>query len=443
VCGYYFDLALRNLRRNLGLTLLTLVLVGAGVGCFTFSFTTLRVMSSDPIPDKSSVLFMPQLGSDDPHDHNPSGRLPDSLVYRDALELMRVHRGIRQTAIFPMQLEISTPSHLPLTVAGQAVYADFFPMFQIPFRSGSPWSQTEDRSAANVVVLSANLADRLYPEGDSIGKEIDLQGHSYRIIGVLNHWNPLPRFYDPWRAFSLPEDLYIPFSAAVAKEIDDGEDYVGCLPPSLGATGGNYYRALLNSGCFHTRFWVELPTPASVEDFRSFLGGYITQQHQLGRFPGTPRTGLLNVREWLIWAHVVPNEVLLRTYLAVGFLIVCLVNAAGLILAQLSRRATELSVRRAMGASRLSLYWQIGTESALVGCIGGLLGLGLASLALAIERAALSQSAGDLVLSHLTHMDTGVVLMTFGVGVLTAMGAALYPAWQVSHTPPARQLKVQ
>ncbi len=440
---YYLELALRNLRRNVALMVLTVILVGAGVGCFTFAYTTLRVMSSDPIPGKSTILFVPQLASDNPGDQNPPGSWSDSLVYQDAMELMRAHRALRQTTVYPVQLDMSTPGRQPLTVFGKAVYSDFFAMFEVPFRSGAPWSQVDDANAVNVVVLSTGLANRAFPEGDPIGKDIELRGRPYRVIGVLNRWNPLPRFYDPWRAFSTPEDFYIPFRTAVANEIDDGEDYSGCLPPGAAATAESQYRALLDSGCFHTRVWVELPTRAGVAEYRSFLASYIAQQHALGRYPGTPRSTLKNVREWLVWTHVVPDEMLLRTYLAVGFLVVCLVNAAGLILAQLSRRSTELSVRRAMGASRLSMCWQIGMESAVVGCLGGLLGLVLAYSALVIERVALSQTAGDPVLRHLTKMNWNVVVVAFAAGVLTAATAALYPAWQMSRVPPGRYLKIQ
>jgi putative ABC transport system permease protein len=440
---YYLELALRNLKRNVALTILTVILVSAGVGCFTFSFTTLRVMSSDPIPNKSSVLFVPQLASDDPRDHSPPGFWPDSLVYQDAMELIKAHGQSHQTTIFPVQLEVTAPGRRLQDASGQAVFSDFFSMFEVPFRSGSSWSEVDDANADNVVVLSANLANRLFLDGDPIGKDVTLQRRAYRVIGVVDEWNPLPRFYDPGRAFSTPEDFYIPFRTAIANQIDDGADATGCLPPRASFAPADYYRALLNSGCFHTRLWVELPTPASVERYRSFLLAYITQQHQLGRFPGTVRVALKNVREWLIWTHVVPNEVRLRTYLAIGFLFICLVNAAGLILAQLSRRTTELGVRRAMGASRLSVCLQIGTESAVVGCMGGLAGMGLAYLALAVERISLSQSGGDAALLHLTQMNADVVLTTFGVGVLTTLCAALYPAWQVTGTPPSRQLKIQ
>jgi hypothetical protein len=58
--GYYLELATRSLRRNVVLTVLMIAAVGVGIGASMTMLTTLRVMSRDPIPDKSSVLFAPQ-----------------------------------------------------------------------------------------------------------------------------------------------------------------------------------------------------------------------------------------------------------------------------------------------------------------------------------------------------------------------------------------------
>ena len=80
-------------------------------------------------------------------------------------------------------------------------------------------------------------------------------------------------------------------------------------------------------------------------------------------------------REWIALKKVVPDEVKLSTLIAFGFLIVCLINAVGLMLARFSGRAGELGVRRALGASRWSIFCQCMTETVLVGVLGGVLGL--------------------------------------------------------------------
>lgn len=102
--GYYLQLAVRSLRRNPVLTTLMIVAVGVGIGASMTMLTNLRAMSGDPIPDKSSRLFVPQLDVWGPDLHHAGGpgvgdRLPDRLTYRDAMAFMRAGRGARQTAM--------------------------------------------------------------------------------------------------------------------------------------------------------------------------------------------------------------------------------------------------------------------------------------------------------------------------------------------------------
>ncbi len=59
--GYYLQLALRTLRRNIILTLLIIGAVGVGIGAYMTVLTVFIEMSGDPIPDKSTRLFVPQM----------------------------------------------------------------------------------------------------------------------------------------------------------------------------------------------------------------------------------------------------------------------------------------------------------------------------------------------------------------------------------------------
>jgi putative ABC transport system permease protein len=141
--------------------------------------------------------------------------------------------------------------------------------------------------------------------------------------------------------------------------------------------------------------------------------------------------------EWLEFKRVVPSDVRLQTWLAFGFLVVCLVNTVGLLLAKFLRRSGEIGVRRALGASRREILTQFLVEAGVVGLTGGLLGLGLALAGLWAVR---QQPASY---ADLAHLDPLMLASTFALALLAGLLAGVLPAWHACRISPAIQLKTQ
>ena len=436
---YYLGLALHNLRRNTVLTALTVAAIGVGIGASMTVFTVLRAMSSDPIPAKSSQLFVPQIDNWTPEDLNSSPQLADGLLdaltYRDALALMQAHQGLRQTATYSVGFTV-TPTAAgarPFAAIGRAAYSSFFPMFDVPFSAGGAWSAADDQGRANVVVLGAKIAEKLFPAGHAVGQTVNLDQREYRVVGVLRHWEPEPRFYDVSSGSYLEtEDIFLPFTTAIDRQMASYGNN-NCDAESAPGWIGH-----LNSECVWIGFWVELPTAAAVKHYREFLYNYAAEQRSVGRFHWAPRVNLQNVREWLVSEKVVPDEMRISTLVAFGFLLVCLVNSVGLMLAKYTSRAGELGVRRALGASKADLFLQCLVETAVVGALGGLAGLALTAIGLGVERAILSTD-----IARLAHLNAGMVAITLTLAVLATVCSGLYPTWRASRVEPAWQLKSQ
>src|SRR5580658_7570627 len=105
--GYCFELAIRSLRRNIVLTALMVAAVGVGIGASMTMLTTLVVMSSDPIPDKSSQLFVPQIDvAGYATEHHEIENLPWNLAYRDAMAFTKARFGVRRAAMYPLTLNV-------------------------------------------------------------------------------------------------------------------------------------------------------------------------------------------------------------------------------------------------------------------------------------------------------------------------------------------------
>ena len=434
--AYYLELAIRSLKRSPGLTLLMVLAIGFGVAASMTSWSVFRAVSGDPIPWKSSKLFVPQIDMWGPQGRSPDGEPPNAMDYNDAVALMRDHRATRQSAMYQISPSIvpSDASKHPLNVSGHAVYGEFFPMLDVPFKYGNGWSAGDDANRAEVVVIGRKLNQKLFGGANSVGKIVNVEGRDFRVVGVLDDWNPQPRFYDVVNSggFSTSDaDLFLPFQTAIQAGIpNDGNTNCNAVPDEPGFVG------LQHSTCAWIAYMAELDDAAAVQAYRAYLDGYAHAQQSSGRFSWPPNNRLRTVPQWLDNQHVVPSDTKVSLLVALGLLLVCLVNTVGLLLAKFLRRSSEIGVRRALGAPRGAIYFQFLTEAGIVGAAGGVLGLLLTGLGVASVGWVLPRD-----IASLARIDVSLLLLTLLVAVVATMLAGLYPTWRASRVQPAWQLK--
>jgi len=435
--GYYFQLGMRSLRRNPVLTALMVIAIGFGVAASMITWSVFRVVAGNPIPEKSSRLYTALIDNRGPQ-YNSDGEPPEALTYTDANALIRAHKAPHQTLLYPIALAVLPAANreLPLKAIGYATNADFFGMFEVPFEYGSAWSPQEDDRRAGVIVLSHELNEQLFGGADSVGREIDLSGHTYRIVGVTRHWDPKPRYFDLFdgSAFDDAPQIYIPFNRADDLAINtDGRNNCSGEP---GSSGDNGREGWLRGECSWIPVWVQLDTPAQVAAYRGFLEGYAAEQQRAGRFRWPPNVRLRDVQDWLAFENVVPPESRISLIVALGFFVICLVNTVGLLLAKFMRRSAEIGVRRALGAPRSEIYRQFLVEAGTVGAAGGVLGVLLTAIGIGGVGLLFAPE-----IARLARLDLSLMALTLVVAVLATVAAAFYPTWRAAKVQPAWQLK--
>ncbi|MBB6242837.1 MULTISPECIES: ABC transporter permease [unclassified Rhodanobacter] len=434
--AYYLELALRSLKRSPGLTILMVLSIGFGVAASMTTYSVFRAVSGDPIPWKSSQLFVPQIDMWGPTGRGDDGEPPVAMDYTDAMKLMRDHRAKLQSAMYQVSPSIvpADASKHPINVSGHAVYSEFFPMLDVPFKYGNGWSADDDEQRAAVVVISSKLNEKLFGGANSVGKTVNVEGKDYRVVGVTNDWNPQPRFYDVVNSggFSTGlDDVFLPFERAIALSIpNDGNTNCNAIPAESGFVG------LQHSSCVWIAYMAELDDAATASTYKAYLDGYAHQQQQSGRFAWAPNNRLRNLPDWLDSQHVVPSDTKVSLLVALGLLIVCLVNTAGLLLAKFLRRSSEIGVRRALGAQRLSIYAQFLTEAGMIGLAGGVLGLLLTGVGVASVGWVLPKD-----IAALARVDLMLLAMTLLIAVVATLLAGLYPTFRAARVQPAWQLK--
>ncbi|MDF3981527.1 ABC transporter permease [Luteibacter sp. PPL201] len=437
--AYYFDMALRNIRRNGTLSALMVLAIAVGIGASMTTLTVMHLLARDPLPGRSARLFYPQVNPT-PKGYEGGDEPPDVMDYRSAMDLWRAGRADRQTLIVDSQLRVTAPDARTPPLMGQmlSTTADFFPMFDVPFLYGSGWSADDDAKQAHVAVISFDTNRRLFGGANSVGRTVRLRDTSVRIVGVLDTWRPSPLFYDVAAGrfahgdtadfYGKVQDVMTPLSTGL--QINDGHfQQFDCW--ALAPVPGH----LQEAPCVWVKLWVQLDTPARVAAYRDFLAGYAAQQKALGRYEVAEGTRLRSLMAWLDYNGVVPSDVQLQTNLAFAFLAICLFNATGLLLANFLRRSGEIGVRRALGATRQAIFVQCFVEAGVIGAFGGFGGwlLTLAGLWLVRQQ--------PVAYADMAHIDVAMFAVTFLLAILSSLLAGCFPALRASRVPPALQLK--
>ncbi|KGI78595.1 ABC transporter permease [Oleiagrimonas soli] len=434
--GYYMDLALRSLRRHKMLAALMVLAIALGIGASITMLTVLHNLSGDPLPQRSGVLFHPQV---DPRPKDLPGadaEPPDDLTWVDAQNLFHLPgsyprvlmdgnwlpaRAMRGDSLLAMQSD-------------RATTADFFSMFDVPFVYGSGWTAQDDAQHARVVVLSSALNDKLFGGADSVGKQMVIATKTFRVIGVIGPWHPQPRFYDINNddgPYGKAADMYLPFFTWIDLPQDYGYGSMRCWGNDANA-GQHNPKA---PQCTWAQLWVQLDSPAQVASYRSALRQYSLQQHELGRFERAPNVRLRGLLDWLDYKRVIPVMVRMQTWIAFGVFLICMLNTIGLMVAKFLRKSGEIGVRRALGASRRDVFAQCLVEAGVIGVAGGLCGLPLAWLGLWMVR----QQPVSFAAS--AHLDLSMLGAALALSLVAALLAGVWPSLRAARVTPALQVK--
>ena len=322
-----------------------------------------------------------------------------------------------QNASVRGEVIVRGPTGRAVTRVGRFTNAEFFTMFERPFAAGGPWTAAEDRTNARVVVLGHVTGRRLFPGGGGVGQTVFVEGHPFRVTGILADHQPLNA---PWHLLiigGVEDALFLPFSSF---------EELGIFPdqPIFRSPVASTHAALLASDTLFVTSWVDLPTAAHVAAYRADLDGLFGSGHY-------------TLRPLAQWRHdfaVPKSQISFLSFLGFFVMVGSGFNLSRWLLTKGLMRSDEIGIFRALGASRSSIVARTFTEGMLLALPAALLGP-VASLPsvwcfnrwVQIVDMPLQQS---------------VFAATLGVAPALVVGAlgALYPAWRLSLTPPTRSM---
>jgi putative ABC transport system permease protein len=440
---YYLRLAAKSALATPALTALTIGAMALGIAVPTALISIYHVFAQNPIPEKSDRLFNVRVESWETESEFFNvlpGDPPKHITYRDMRGLMRSdipeHRtGVASATIFVFPEDKALK---PFRGVVQMVHADFFPMFDVPFRYGTGWTRQADEAREHVVVLSEEGNRKLFGGEDSVGRRVRLGDQEFTVIGVMAHYEPTPQYYDVINnAMGKPRELFLPFDLIRDQGLGlvrtgDADGFGNFDPNDPNA----FFDA---SEITWIQYWVELD-PARRSDYARFVDDYAMEQKKLGRFPRPLNNRVTPLMEWMKVRGVVPPATVGLVVISLLFLAVCCFNLTALLLGKFLAKSGVLGVHRALGAPRSSVFLQRLLECELVGLLGGISGTLLAAGALVLIN---KWMPAGFARADLFGADGYSLAVALGLALVAGLLSGVYPAWRACRIPPALQLKVQ
>jgi putative ABC transport system permease protein len=375
---------LRGIRRAPGFAAVVILTLALGIGLNTAIYSVVRAVLLRPLPYPDSerlVVFGESFGR--------SGMVSVTWVnfkyWRDGNHTFE-SMAARQFSSLTL-----TGRGEPQQVRGLVVTPPYFDLLGMHPQLGRLFDARDDRAdAAPVVVLNHRFwAGRLGADPSIVGTSLTLNGTLFEIAGVA-----APQ----WEPFQV--DYYLPLgrqNAGLENRAQHGPiRIIGRLKPGVTVAAA---RADLDAIMRHL---------AEVD-------------------PG-PENGHLSAG--VLWIEDIAGDARGTLVMLIGaaglILLIACANVAGLLLARNSARASELAVRRAIGAGRFRLARQLFAENVTLAGAGGLAGIGLAYAAV---RALVTIGPRGIPRLEAAGLDSSVLLFACAVTLATALIAGAAPVF--------------
>jgi len=392
--------ALRSLRRRPGFLIIVTLILALGIGANTAIYSVLNTVLFRPFPypepEQLMTVWTPQIG----YEFNPLSA-PDYLDYRESCEAF-TDWGAYTNGIVNL-----SGGDFPERWSSVSCTAGLLRALGIQPASGRLFGDEEAEDPASRVVI---LCDRLWKgrfgaDPGIVGTDIIIDRQDWTVIGIMPEHFRFPG----WRSLNEP-GLLLPLSIA-----------------GTASTRGSYYLNVIG------RLRPEVTPERTAAD----LQGIATRLEELYPESNHDRIARLVPLRPFILADSGRRLWILMGAVGLVLLIAC-TNVAGLLLARGVGRGTEIAIRSSLGASRQRLVRQMLTESGLLALLGGICGVGLAWLGIAVFRNIIP---GGLPRIGELRLDGPVLLFSLLLALSTGLLAGLLPALSNSTVEPGRTLQ--
>ncbi|MGB6302690.1 MAG: ABC transporter permease [Acidobacteriaceae bacterium] len=398
--------AFRQLRKSPGFTVTAVLTLALGIGATTAIFSVVEgvLLRPLPFPDASRLVVMGDHLTGVELQSETNVTAPDTVAYTHDTRAFSSLGGYIGAGY-----ELSG-SVQPVNVNATRLSSGVLPTLGVAPLMGRFFTPQEEEHSQHLAVLSyATWKSRFHADPTILGQKILLDRQPYIVIGVM------PRNFEfPLQPGHLSRtELWVPLSLS--------HDELGQL------SSWNYSMvARLKPGV--TAVQAQADAERVAQQIMRGYPAFMTRLH-ISAVIQPLRASTVAAARPLI--HVLFLAVL------VVLLIAC-ANLAGLLLVRAVRRRRETAVRLALGSSSKTLVQQAVIESLVLSVTGGIIGIGLAAIAI---RASISFLPENLPRINDIHLNWVVIVFALLLAVGTGILCGLAPAFAALHTNMNEALK--
>ena len=401
-----FRFAFRALRARPGFVIAAVLTLALGIGANTAIFSVINAFMLKPLPYPEGERLV------EVHNTYPGNGLDNAGVsIPDFLDRREQAAGLEDLALFTWNSFNLAADGPPERLLGLVATPSLFSTLRVSPQLGRAFSEEEGVPGNDkAVILTHSLwLNRFDGAADIVGRDVRLNGESYRVVGVMP------------RGFSFPNreiDLYVPFAFTPEQRSDEGRGNEFSMSIGRLAPGATIER--LNA-----------QMDAIVQSNKDrFIG---VSERAAGYVDFLERTGFTGRAQ--SWRDFLVGDVrvtlLVLQGVVVFVLLIACANVANLMLTRVLGRAREMATRAAVGADRARVARQLVLEGVLLGLGGGVVGLGLSYVVIRlIELFGIDRSSQNfdvvidpqvLAFAFLVSIATGVVFSLLSVAALWRM----------------------
>jgi len=392
--------AVRSLLRTPGFSAVVVLTLAIGIGASTAIYSVVDAVLINPLPyptqDRLQMIWVTNPQQEIDKDVTSYPNFADWQAQSTTFEAMAAVNSTNFTI---------TGAGEPKLVPAERVTGRFFDLFGTPARYGRTLQAADtDAGRERVLVLSHTLwTEHFGADPGVVGRTVSINALPFEIVGVMPEAFSAIHTAEAW----APLPTTGPFQQLAQSRGSLWLEVIGITKPGI-----------------------------SRETAQSEMSAIMARLAD--EYPGNAGMGILlePLKETAV-GDMRATLLLLGGAVLLVLLIVC-ANVAGLLVARLSARQRELSVRVAIGAGRGHLIRQLLTESMLLGAAGSIAGIALAAWglgALLAARPANLPRAGEI------HLSLETLIFAMAVGLLASLALGLVPALGLLRGDPAGHLR--